>query len=695
MPLPTPNLDDLRFQRDLVNEARRRIVRYCPEWTEYNVSDPGVTLIELFSWMTEQIVYRLNRVPEKNYVKFMELLGFQLMPAGSARTQLTFWLSAALPLGPEDATQVTVPQGMEISTAPGALEQDMIFTTDSALALVPPRLAHLRREADFNADYVSTLGGAPFLAFGRDGPKQGDCFYLGYDADIGGYILRLAFACEEKQAPGISRDNPPLVWECWVGDRWVEVMPSTRRGEKDTTGGLNNPQGALVLYLPLEMQPNQVHGITAYWVRCTFRQRSSEQGSYAESPRIKGIATAILGGKVWATHAQIVRNEPLGFSDGEPGQIFHLQHAPVLAMRPGETIEVEELRDGELVYVPWQRVADFAGSGDLDRHFTLDEATGEIAFGPAVRDPTGKVHQYGRVVEAGRRVRTTGYRHGGGSGGNLPPYKLTMLRSTVPYVDHVTNLERATGGLDQEDLEHLKLRARQELRAQQRAVTAEDYESLARASDPVVGRVKCRTPGPGNVELLVVPRVPDALRAHDMARLAIDQPVRQAIQAYLDQYRLLATTLLVREPDYLAVKVQAQIAVSPYVSPEEMVDRVVESLGNFLTPLPLDQVEECGAAIEASAWEGWPFGRNLYLSEIYAWIQRVPGVKHVLDVKLCYRPLVPSQELMQRTIAAGAGSSPEQLIAPPAWIAADERVVKVGPSTLICSLDHEIEVVSL
>ena len=78
-------------------------MRYCPEWTEYNVSDPGITLIELFAWMTEQIVYRLNRVPDKNYVKFMELLGFQLMPASSAHAQLTFWLSVTLPLGPEDS----------------------------------------------------------------------------------------------------------------------------------------------------------------------------------------------------------------------------------------------------------------------------------------------------------------------------------------------------------------------------------------------------------------------------------------------------------------------------------------------------------------------------------------------------------------------------------------------------------------
>ena len=55
MPLPEPNLDDLRFQQDLVDEARTRIIRYCPEWTDYNLSDPGITLIELFAWMSEQI----------------------------------------------------------------------------------------------------------------------------------------------------------------------------------------------------------------------------------------------------------------------------------------------------------------------------------------------------------------------------------------------------------------------------------------------------------------------------------------------------------------------------------------------------------------------------------------------------------------------------------------------------------------
>ena len=96
MALPVPNLDDRRFQ-DLVDDAKRLVQQRCPEWTDHNVSDPGVTLIELFAWMTDQVVYRLNRVPDRNYVKFLELIGVSLFPPTAARTQVTFWLSAPQP----------------------------------------------------------------------------------------------------------------------------------------------------------------------------------------------------------------------------------------------------------------------------------------------------------------------------------------------------------------------------------------------------------------------------------------------------------------------------------------------------------------------------------------------------------------------------------------------------------------------
>src|SRR5690606_18765497 len=109
MPLPDPQLDDRRFQ-DLVNEAKGRIPRYTPEWTDHNVSDPGVTLIELFAWMTDLVLYRLNRVPEKNYLRFMDLLGIRLQDAIPARTGITFWLSAPQP------EPVQIARGTEVAT---------------------------------------------------------------------------------------------------------------------------------------------------------------------------------------------------------------------------------------------------------------------------------------------------------------------------------------------------------------------------------------------------------------------------------------------------------------------------------------------------------------------------------------------------------------------------------------------------
>ncbi len=79
MPLPLPSLDTRRWS-DLVAEGRALIPRYAPTWTDHNVHDPGIMLMELFAWLSEQLVYRANRIPERHLRKFLALAGFTPHP---------------------------------------------------------------------------------------------------------------------------------------------------------------------------------------------------------------------------------------------------------------------------------------------------------------------------------------------------------------------------------------------------------------------------------------------------------------------------------------------------------------------------------------------------------------------------------------------------------------------------------------
>ncbi len=131
MTLPAPNLDNRRFQ-EILDEARRLIPKFCPEWTDHNLSDPGITLLELFAWMTETLLYRVNQVPEKNYIKFLEMIGLQLTPPRSARAPVTFYLSAPQP------NEITIPEGAETATVRTETAPAIIFTTESDLIVRPP-----------------------------------------------------------------------------------------------------------------------------------------------------------------------------------------------------------------------------------------------------------------------------------------------------------------------------------------------------------------------------------------------------------------------------------------------------------------------------------------------------------------------------------------------------------------------------
>src|SRR3954447_1708498 len=123
MPLQPPNLDDRNFAQ-IVSEARTLIPRYAPEWTDFNESDPGITLVQLFAWMTEMLLYRVNRIPDRNYIEFLRLLGIELLPARPASAELTFTLAR------KDLDVVMVPKGTQVAAAVEGGEAPLVFETD-------------------------------------------------------------------------------------------------------------------------------------------------------------------------------------------------------------------------------------------------------------------------------------------------------------------------------------------------------------------------------------------------------------------------------------------------------------------------------------------------------------------------------------------------------------------------------------
>ena len=754
-----PQLDDLRFQ-DLVDEARKRIITYCPEWTDYNLSDPGITLIELFAWMTDMLGYRLNQVPAKNYFKFLELLGTKPGPPQQAKTELTFYLSTRFPLTRADGqldydTQTTVPKDTEVATrrSTGA-DEEIIFTTDNDLLIASPRLRHLRRDVDndFSSNYLQEKQQGDdlryevryegFLAFAHS-PQAEDAFYLGFNEslDISGYLLQLQIEMVRDEAPegtGINPDKPPLHWEAYTKNGWAEVEL-----DKDSTKGLN-VQGEIILHLPLAMRRYELHGVRTYWLRCVHKPE--EHNRYTAPPHIKTLQVYVLGASIKATHSAPVPAEALGRSNGDPGQTFSLSTAPILPLdaERGEFIQIEvtPVQEGqEPVYENWTSTADFSLSDEFDKHYTLDIGTGEISFGPNVRQPDGLARQYGRIPPLNRRIRISRYRTGGGAKGNVPRRSLRVLKKSVSYIVDVTNRQPALGGLDSEDIDAAKLRAQASLRTQHRAVTAEDYETICQDLS-YIARIKCQaatvdglSPRPGVVKLLIVPeptliegsaseieqkseneaeqvklkRYLEKLEAYQfLANLALERNLKEQLHLDLEPHRMLGIILEIETPPYRVVKIDMDIQCYAYHKEEDVRQAVVQVLKQFITPLNRgDEQAGLNQAMAVISSNGqpqpkngeasspgsqvWPYGRHLYLSDIYAQVQALPGVEHIKAVKMWWCDMTPEQaKAVVTQLKQDKESTPTALN----WHLAQEGMVPTPAGGLLYLLETEDIVVT-
>jgi predicted phage baseplate assembly protein len=609
MTLPVPALDDRRFQ-DIVDEAKRLIPRYCPEWTDHNVSDPGITLIELFAWMTEMILYRVNQVPDMHYTKFLELMGVELFPAASAKTEIAFWLSTAQP------EAVRVHASTKAGTQRTEQEESIVFLTDEDLVIVVPKLTSCLTAANEGQyeDHWDDLRipGQTVTCFRNVTP--GDAVYFGFTESLASNIVQLDFEAS-IEGVGVNPKNPPWSWEAWTGESWEPA-----RVYSDDTAGFNT-DGAVVLLIPREHKPLIVGPKRAHWVRCAMVEPEPDRPGYRASPRIASAKAVSLGGTMTAHHADQMPREVLGTSEGVPEQSFVVRRTPVLPRKPGETVVVT----GESGAEEWTEVKHFSQSSAEDRHFTWDAGTGEIRFGPLVRYPSGEVRQHGAVPPIGAEVAVSGYRFGGGIRGNVGAGTVSVLKSSIPFVRRVENLGPGQGGVDPESIDNAKRRGPLSLRTGERAVTVEDFERLTLEASPLVARSRCLPPMDpvSPVRMLLVPRVeipPERLTLDD---LALPDELREEVAEYLEDRRLLTTTVELSHPFYQGVTVIARVKGVAASDAELLRDRVLTVVYRYINPLS-----------GGPDGNGWPFGRDLNVGEVFALLSGIEGVASVEEVKL-------------------------------------------------------------
>ncbi len=695
MPIRPPALDDRSFD-DLVAELLSRIPAHTPEWTHPRAGDPGRTLIELFAWLGDTVLYRANLIPERQRLAYLRLLGMPLKPARASRGLVALNVKAERQLA-----AVQVPPG-------SLIDKPVPFSTLNFCTAYPVQgRAYLKRKlsTDEQADFNALLPDLQAVYLATEGTPTGyvttEIFASGQDLSAGIDILQtsvdqslwialsaptaaqhqaalqtlgpdaqgtprtlnvgLALALDIPQGgePITTHTPIPLLWEMSTGsDPSTPHVPDAIALEvlEDGTDGLRR-SGVLRLNLP----PIERIGAPSNDPRDNLRAGVGDAPPRIDSEDeaaklITWLRLRIQPGQVvnsvrlaWAgLHAvqveqrQALPSRALGVSDGGSDQLFDLGVGTQGGADPATLqVIVHDAISGSAVWAP---IDDLGRAGPLDTVYQLDPEAGTVRLGDGV---------HGRVPSTGSRVVATGLRVGGGARGNVAAGTLAKLdavldlttgnrRKPEPAIDVLQPLA-LQGGADAETLDAAERRIPAHFQHRDRAVTADDHRSLAREAPGVqVGRVEVlprfkpherNASVPGVVSVMVLPQRGSVDFNAPLPRA--DRPLLEAVHSHLNERRPLATELYVMGCEYREMGASVAVQIRDGHAREQVLSDVRIAIRKYLWPLPI------GAGGLEGPWPdtptgdgGYPLGRKLSDREVEVVVARVAGVAGVSPVRL-------------------------------------------------------------
>ncbi len=666
--LPIKSLDDEQFE-EITLRARNLIKKYYPQWTDYNLHDPGITFIELFAWLKEIQQYHLDQISLKSRKKFLKLLGFAPQtkkPANSLVRIFQVGDDLELLLGTRfRAGQICFE----------SLQHEFITKSKIAGGFF---LSTTGFKSNFSS-YLSAGGKMQFYIFGLE-PEVGGAFYLAVDrAFPPGKIINLYFDVYDdyevkRNAPG--PDFVPLAelyWEYYSCDGWqpLEVI------KDDTHQFIQTGRISFTFQKEMDFASLPEEG---YWLRAALKI-----SNYEVAPILNGVylnALPVIQKETYSTYQDFLWEEGILDHNGdrnfiwdtelacwgrsevymqigeEEGHklwslvenftkkssngltVFSVPDATVsvkgeLSIRllayedhfsiartagegdgyPYQSFEImaenilaenfQIMVEEESGFVQWDRVNDFDLSIPESRHYMLDEESGKLFFG----DCEQGLAPEGKIIIISCSSSL-------GLDGNVNEGRINSFAQR--FVDaEVINDMVASGGMDSEATDQAFLRLRRELGRIERAITYDDYEKLVKAT-PGLMIQNCRaipvsknTRRDGSrdenaVSVVVQPFTGDKVRG-------LNQAYKENIYRQLNDRHLIGTKVNVLSPEYVGINIFAEILVKPYY--QDARDRIEKSVSAFL-----------GGA-------GWGFGQPVQYSAIY-------GIIDTLDCVLGIHSLV-------------------------------------------------------
>lgn len=735
MPILPPALDDRSFE-DLVSDMLRRIPAHTPEWTHPSEGDPGRTLIDLFAWLADTILYRANLIPERQRLAFLRLLGSGMRPAIAARGMVQLSIrepkilsSARLPAGSviERPVHFETESEVVVHAVEGLCFLKRRPTSEEGRKLrdIIPDLRELYGIRGQASAYVTTqlFGGPPGTSTSIDiaADSIDRCLWIALlaptpdaqsvsavRAALGGGVENRRLTINIGVAPTIAmpetfddigvRARIPHVWEINTGrGDGADYLPLdaiadgsaglTRTGVirlllpgKDDIGAPTNDvlqqARAGVGDRPPRIDDPLIAARLVTWIRLRPDSRARLSHLRLEWAGVNAVAV-----EQKRTSGRVT----IGQGTGASGLELSLGATSIDAASLMVDVEEEEgMRT-------WRLVPDTAIAGRDDRVFSLDQEAGSIRFGDGVR---GMAPGLGRVIQIVRM------RSGGGQAGNLPPGSIKTIAALpeVPALNVVQPLA-TVGGADAETLAAAEARIPAMIRHGGRAVTGTDYKELALRTPGVsIGRVEIlerfkpqqrRSNVPGVVSVMVMPQRETIRGPAPRA----DRPILESVHAWLDERRPLATELYVIGCDYVPIGLSASVELVDSRNREAVLDAVAEAIRLFLWPLQPGGPDGLG----------WPLGRTIDDRMIETAIGRVAGVRAVAPVRLFtqsagkarWQPVPEDStgrgrirlqrwqlpELVMLSVAEGDTSSPTL---PPSFAAAGEDAVAIPVVPEVC-----------